>query len=110
MPAATTPTEVRFAFEDLERRTFVVLNRAGDGYHYVHPADPDDVRVTGRYLRADGDVGEPSVTAGDLVCDCRGARYHGSCYVLAAALERLTVDFTADPSLGAGASVEAYRG
>jgi hypothetical protein len=101
---------VTFAFEDLERRTFVALNKAADGYHLVAPADPGDVRVTGRYLRADGDVGEPKVTAGELVCSCKGGLVRGSCYVTEAALERLSVDFTADPSLGAGASVEGYRG
>ena len=110
MATATAPTEVRFAFEDLERRTFVAINRAGDGYHLVAPADPGDVRVTGRYLRADGDVGTPKVEAGELVCSCKGGLVRGRCYVVDAALERLSVDFSADPSLGAGASVEAYRG
>lgn len=109
MTAAAAPPVV-FAFEDLKRRTFVALNRAGDGYHLVAPADAGDVRVTGRYLRADGDVGEPKVRAGELVCTCKGGLVRGSCYVTEAALRRLEVDFTADPSLGAGGSVEAYRG
>lgn len=110
MGAAAAPAEVVFAFEDLERRTFVALNRAGDGYHLVAPADPGDVRVTGRYLRADGDVGTPKVAVGDLVCSCKGGLVRGTCYVTEAATARLSVDFSADPSLGAGASVEAYRG
>lgn len=58
-----------FAFADLERRTFLVLNRAGDGYHYIHPVDAQDRRVI------DG-----LVTPGLLVCECAGGRYRGSCY------------------------------
>lgn len=105
------PPAVRFAFEDLERQAFLAVNRAGDGYHYVHPAGPEDHRVTGRYLRANGDVGEPTVRVGELVCECKGARFHGSCYVLEAARERLSVDFGEAPGWnGAGASVEAARG
>lgn len=109
MATATSPAEVHFAFEDLGRQTFVALNSSHDGYHFVRPADAWDPRVTGRYLKADGDVGSPIVQVGELVCSCRGAFYRGGCYVVEAAKLRLEVDFS-DPSLGAGASVEAYRG
>lgn len=108
---ATPPTEVRFAFEDLGRQTFVALSRDGTYYHVVAPANPGDVRVTGRYLRSDGDVGEPKVAAGELVCNCKGGLVRGGCYVTDAAKARLDVDFGEAPGWdGAGASVEAARG
>ena len=102
--------EVLFAFEDPDRRTFVAINRSRTGYHLVHPAEPDDPRVTGRRLD-DGSISEPLVAAGDLVCECKGGRYRGSCYVTEAAKEQLTVDFAAVSGWeGAGALVEAARG
>ena len=109
MTVAPAPTEVRFAFEDLERRTFVALNRAGDGYHLIAPVREDDPRCQPRES-ADGEELEPLLRPGDLGCSCKGGTYRGACYATAAALDRLAVDFSDDPSLGAGASVEAYRG
>jgi hypothetical protein len=73
-----------FVFADAERRTFVALNRAGDGYHFVSPAAADDIRVR------DGHV-----EAGELVCTCPGGRFRGSCYVVEAVLDVLTPDFAA---------------
>lgn len=106
-------SEVVFAFEDPARQTFLAVNRAGDGYHVVTPAEPDDVRVTGHPLD-DGSMSEPKVAAGDLVCSCKGGRFHGSCYVVEAARQRLTIDFTPVGAAagweGAGAAVEAARG
>lgn len=110
MASATAPAaEVTFAFEDHERRTFVALNRAGDGYHLVHPVAADDIRVTG-YIGGTGMDIPPKVAEGDLVCECRGGRFHGTCYAVKAATARLTVDFGDAGWDGAGASVEAARG
>lgn len=67
-----------WAFADPARRTFLALNRAGDSYHYVSPAEPDDRRV------ADG-----LVVAGALVCTCEGGRFRGSCYQVTAAQKLL---------------------
>jgi hypothetical protein len=58
-----------FVFADLERRTFVALNREQTAYHLIHPVAEDDQRVL------DG-----KLTAGVLTCECRGGRFRGSCY------------------------------
>lgn len=105
--------EVVFAFADPARRTWVALNRAGDGYHFVHPAPSNDLRVTG-LVHGDGTICFRPLTApGALVCECSGGRYRGTCHVVTAALRALAlyeIETAPDPSLGAGASVEAYRG
>jgi hypothetical protein len=67
-----------FAWADLGRRTFVALNHAGDGYHFVHPVEAGDRRVL------DG-----LVTPGLLVCECPGGRYRGNCYQVGKAEDRL---------------------
>ena len=100
--------DASFAFEDLALSTFVVRSRSGGEYHLIQPARPDDPRCQPRE-DADGERIEPMLRPGDLACTCKGATYRGTCWAIKAALERLSVDF-ADPSLGAGASVEAYRG
>jgi hypothetical protein len=67
-----------FAFADLELRTFISLNRAGDSYHYVHPVDAEDRRVQ-----------DHLVSVGMLVCECAGGRFRGNCYQVAKAESRL---------------------
>jgi hypothetical protein len=112
--APVDPATVTFAFEDLERRTFVVLNRAGDGYHLIAPVRDDDPRCQPRLVDDsldDAGYADPLLRPGDLGCTCRGGTYHGSCYALVAATLRLSVDFGEVPGWdGAGASVEAARG
>lgn len=72
------PKPLVFAFVDAPRRTFVALNRAGDHYHVVTPARLDDRRVA-----------DSIVTVGQLVCNCPGGTFRGSCYVVKAVEARL---------------------
>jgi hypothetical protein len=65
-----TPPVV-FAFADPARRTWLALNRAGDGYHVVTPT-PDDAQLITDGLRHKG----------QLSCSCAGGRYRGTCYVV----------------------------
>jgi hypothetical protein len=111
---------VVFAFADPERRTWLALNRSGDGYHVVVPT-PDDAQLITDGLRHKG----------QLSCSCAGGRYRGSCYVTVAceAIENEARRETAkvedrafladveadipgwfDNPAGAGESVEAFRG
>jgi ethanolamine utilization microcompartment shell protein EutS len=115
-----TPPVV-FAFADPGRRTWLALNRAGDGYHVVTPT-PDDAQLITDGLRHKG----------QLSCSCAGGRFRGSCYVTVAC-EAIEADFrqsvdavkeeldqhviTAaeaatwfDAPDGAGEEVEAFRG
>jgi hypothetical protein len=64
-----SPLVEGFVFADLERRTFVALNREQTAYHLIHPAADDDQRVRDGLL-----------TAGLLTCECRGGRFRGRCY------------------------------
>lgn len=95
------PEPVVFAFEDIRLSTWLVLNKAGDAYHWIHPVAEGDQRVT-----------DNLVPEGTLVCECLGGRYRATCWAVVAVNQRLAqleADLM-DPSLGAGAAVEAYRG
>lgn len=54
---------------DATRRLYAGLNRAGDGWHVIQPARPDDLRVINGH-----------VPAGDLVCTCESGAIRGRCY------------------------------
>ena len=69
VPISVTPSGL-FIF-DAERRTYLALNRAGDAYHLIRPADAEDPLVR------DG-----RVEVGDLICTCPGGRYGRGCYRL----------------------------
>jgi len=68
-----TPPVV-FAFADPARRTWLALNRAGDGYHVVTACQPGDFLVRDGLRRV-----------GELTCSCEGGRFRGTCYVVKAA-------------------------
>lgn len=115
-PGDTKPDsmhDVTFALADFGRRTFLALSRDGSYWHFVHPVAANDLRVTG-LVEGDGTARfKPLTATGALVCECPGGRMRGACYVVRAAqlaIARGAVEAAPDPSLGAGASVEAYRG
>lgn len=80
------------AFADFERSTFAILNREGTSY-----------RVRDGLVKPNG-----------LTCfTCKGGRYTGSCWAVNSvrhSIDSHASETVPDPSLGAGASVEAYRG
>lgn len=61
---------------DRERRLYLGLNRAGDAYHVIQPAQLWDPRV-----------GDGKVLAGELVCTCEGGTFRGVCYQTQRAIE-----------------------
>lgn len=74
---------------DRERRLYLALNRAGDAYHVIQPAQAWDPRV-----------GDDLVRVGELVCSCQGGTFRGVCYQTQAAveLESAAADEAAAPS------------
>lgn len=59
---------------DAARRVYAGLNRAGDAWHLIQPARPDDPRV-----------GDGLRRPGELVCCCAGGTFRGTCYRVAEA-------------------------
>lgn len=76
MTAAKVANSPDLVVFDRERRVYLGLNRAGDAYHMIQPAQIWDPRV-----------GDGKVLVGELVCTCQGGTFHGTCYQIQIAIE-----------------------
>lgn len=78
---------------DRERRLYAAQSRDGSYWHVVSPLQADRLDADGNVVRA----------AGELSCICKGATFHGTCYLVmtAQAIERADASgITRPPELG----------